>query len=251
MKHYSTLASFYASDEWASCKARVLNERIKGGAVYCEHCGEIVLKDFNPRERNNAGAMVFHHTTILTLANVNNADISINPRRIQILHWACHNIVHGRFSGQNTQPEQKVYLITGAPCSGKTTFARERMQAGDVLIDIDDIWQQISGRPRYEKPNSLKPLVFATRDAQEEQVRLRSGTWRNAFIIKSLPLSMDRKREAEKLNAEVITIEATKEECLERLHRNPNGRNIADYEKFINNYFDMFVPEIRQETFSI
>lgn len=240
MLNYTTLASFYASDAWAACKAQTLKQRMRGGAVYCEHCGELILKDFNPKAKNNAGAMVFHHKIILTLANVNNADISINPSNIAILHWNCHNIVHSRFTGQNTQPEQKVYLITGAPCSGKTTFARERMQAGDLIIDIDDIWQQISGRPRYEKPSSLKPLVFATRDAQEDLVRTRAGTWRNAFIIKSLPLAMDRRRAAEKLGAEVITIDATKEECLERLRKNPNGRNIAEYEGHIEKYFLYF-----------
>lgn len=241
MRVYSTLASFYAGDDWSACKAEVLKERIKGGAVYCEHCGEVILKDFNPRERNNAGAMVFHHKRpLLTVADANNAAISINPSNIAILHWQCHNVVHNRFTGQNTQPEQKVYLITGAPCSGKTTFARERMQAGDLLVDIDDIWQQISGCARYEKPNGLKPIVFKTRDLQEDLVRTRAGTWRNAFIIKSLPLPMDRRREAEKLGAEVITIETPKDECLERLHKNPNGRNVADYEKFINNYFDMY-----------
>ena len=240
MRNYTTRASFYAGDDWANCKAQVLNERLKNGAIYCEHCGGVILKNFNPQEKNNAGAMVFHHITPLTEANMNNAAISINPRNIAILHWQCHNEVHRRFTGQNTRPEKKVYLITGAPCSGKTTFARERMEAGDVIVDIDDIWQQISGRPRYEKPNSLKPLVFATRDAQEEQVRMGAGTWRNAFIIRSLPLAMDRKRLAERIGAEVITIDTPKEECLERLRKNPQGRNVAEYEKFINSYFMMF-----------
>lgn len=242
MRYYTTRASFYASDDWENCKAQVLRERLRGDKVYCEHCGEIILKDFNPKEKNNARAMVFHHVVPLTATNLNDAAISINPRNIAILHWQCHNIVHGRFSGQNTQPEKKVYLITGAPCSGKTTFARERIQEGDVIVDIDDIWQQISGQPRYSKPNSIKPLVFATRAAQEEQVRMRAGTWRNAFIIRSLPLPMDRKREAERLDAEVITIDTPKEECLERLRNNPQGRNVAEYEKYINQYFMMFTP---------
>lgn len=242
MKCYSTLPSFYASDDWENCKAQVLRERLKSGCVYCEHCGEVITKTFNAKERNNADAMVFHHKIYLTASNVNKAEISINPKNIAILHWRCHNVVHKRFTGQNTQPEKKVYLITGAPCSGKTTFSRELMEAGDLIVDIDDIWQQISGRPRYEKPNSLKPLVFATREAQEEQVRLRSGTWRNAFIVRSLPLAMDRTRAAERLGAEVITIDTPKEECLERLRKNPQGRNVAEYEKYINDYFLMFSP---------
>ena len=242
MRTYTTRASFYAGDDWAECKARVLNERLKNGAIYCEHCGGVIVKDFNPREKNNAGAMVFHHITHLTEANMNNAAISINPRNIAILHWQCHNEVHKRFTGQNTRPEKKVYLITGAPCSGKTTFARERMEEGDVIVDIDDIWQQISGQPRYTKPAAVKPLVFAARDALEDQVRMGAGTWRNAFIIRSLPLAMDRKRIAERIGAEVITIDATKEDCLERLRNNPQGRNVAEYEKHIENYFIMFSP---------
>ena len=243
MKTYSTLASFYAGEDWDNCKAIVLKDRIKDGKIYCEHCGEVVLKNFNPQEKNNAGAMVFHHKRpLLTVADANNAAISINPNMIAILHWKCHNIIHNRFSGQNTQPEQKVYLITGAPCSGKTTFARERMEAGDVIVDIDDIWQQISGQPRYIKPNSLKPLVFATRDEQLDKVRMRAGTWRNAFVIRSLPLPMDRTREALKLDAEVITIDTPKDECLARLRNNPQGRNITEYEKYINEYFMMISP---------
>lgn len=237
---FSTRASFYASAEWANCKAAVIAERIKDGALYCEHCGQIIVKSFNPQARNNAGAVVFHHKIPLTEANMNNAAISINPRNIAVLHWQCHNEVHKRFTGQNTRPEKKAYLVTGAPCSGKTTFARDRMEEGDLIIDIDDIWQQISGQPRYVKPNSLKPIVFATRAAQEEQVRMGAGTWRNAFIIRSLPLAMDRTRIAQQLNAEIITIEATKDECLARLRNNPQGRNVAEYEQYINDYFSMY-----------
>lgn len=242
MRNYTTKASFYAGEDWSNCKAQVFKERLRGNAIYCEHCGGVILKDFNPKEKNNAGALVFHHITPLTVANMNNADISINPRNIAVLHWHCHNIVHKRFTGQNTRPEQKVYLITGAPCSGKTTFARELMEAGDLLLDIDDIWQQISGQPRYIKPVALKPIVFKVRDEIEEQVRLGTGTWRNAFIIRGVPLPMDRKRLAEKLGAEVITIDTPKEECLARLRNNPQGRDVAEYEKHIEKYFMMFSP---------
>ena len=241
MRRYSSLASFYAGDDWDECKARVFKDRIKGDKVYCEHCGEVVKKSFNPREKNNAEAMVFHHKRpLLTVADANNAAISINPNNIAILHWRCHNVVHNRFTGQNTRPEKKVYLITGAPCSGKTTLARELMEAGDLIIDIDDIWQTISGQPRYIKPPAIKPLVFAARDVLEEQVRMGAGTWRNAFIIRGLPLPMDRTRAAERLGAEIINVDTPKEECMRRLRENPQGRDLAEYEKHINNYFMIY-----------
>jgi predicted kinase len=241
MKRYDNLAQFYNGQDWASCKAQVTQERLKDGALFCEHCGKVILKSFNPNEKNNKGAVVYHHKIYLTNENVNDASISINPANIAILHWQCHNEVHNRFNGTAVAVERKVYIVTGASCSGKTTFVRERMQEGDIVLDIDDLWQTISGQPRYVKPSALKPIVFNMRLALKEQIAKGAGSWRNAYIIESLPLSTDRKREAERYkahNVEIITMEASREECLNRLYLMPNGRDLKAYETYINNYFE-------------
>lgn len=241
MKTYDNTTQFYNGTDWAMCKAQVTQERLKDGALYCEHCGKIILKSFNPNANNNKGAIVYHHKIYLTNENVNNAAISINPENIAVLHWGCHNEIHGRFNGTAVKVERKVYIITGAACSGKTTFAREHMSEGDLILDIDDIWQTISGQPRYIKPNSLKPIVFNMRLAIKEQIAKGVGSWRNAYIIESLPLATDRKREAERYkahNCEIITMEADRTECLNRLYSNPNGRDIKAYEEYINEYYN-------------
>lgn len=242
MKHFDNLPQFYGSKEWADCKAQVLHERIKAdGTIYCEHCGQPIVKGFNPQANNNKNAIVFHHKIYLNQLNVNDPSISINPNNIAILHWRCHNEVHERFGfGNSNRIEKKVYLITGSSCSGKTSFVKERLEPNDIILDIDDIWQMISGQPRYVKPNALKPIVFAIRDEIKDQVSKGAGTWRNAYIIESLPNERDREREAQRyraFNVEVITMDATKEECLNRLHLNPQGRNVKDYEGYINEYF--------------
>lgn len=246
VKHYENTDQFYRGDDWANCKAQVTLERLKNDVLYCEHCGEPVLKDFNPNKKNNSGAVVYHHIVHLTNSNVNDASISINPKNIMVLHWRCHNFVHKKqeqmIAAKNA--EKKVYIITGASCSGKTTFVKERIQEGDVVLDIDDIWQTISGMPRYTKPNSLKPIVFNMRNELKDQIAKGAGTWRNAFVIESLPLATDRKREVERYkahNVELITMEATREECLQRLYADPNGRDIKAYEEYINNYYDDYI----------
>lgn len=240
MRHYESLAQFYNGVDWAACKDQVTQERLKDGALYCEHCGGVIVKSFNPTANNNKGAIVFHHKTYLTTENVNDASISINPANIAVLHWGCHNEVHNRFNGVAVKVERKVYIVTGASCSGKTTFVRERMQEGDIVLDIDDLWQMLSGQPRYIKPNALKAVVFNMRLAIKEQIAKGAGSWRNAYIIESLPIATDRKREAERYkahNVEIITMEATREECLNRLYLMPNGRDVKAYEEYINSYF--------------
>ena len=242
MRHFDNLPQFYGSKEWADCKAQVLHERVKtDGSIICEHCGQPIIKGFNPQANNNKGAMVFHHKIYLNSLNVNDASISINPNNIAILHWSCHNEIHERFSGGRI--EKKVYIITGAPCSGKTSFVKERLEANDLVLDIDDLWQLVSGQPRYIKPNSLKPIVFQLRDDYKGMISRGAGTWRNAYIIESLPSPTDRKREADRFrafNVEIITMDTSEAECLQRLHENPNGRDIKLYEGFIKEYFSRF-----------
>jgi predicted kinase len=243
MRTFDNTTQFYNSNEWQACKAQVTQERLKDGALYCEHCGKIIVKSFNPNAKNNKGAIVYHHKIYLTNQNVNDASIAINPQNIAVLHWQCHNEVHNRFNGTAVAIERKVYLVTGAPLSGKTTFAFERMQEGDIVLDIDDLWEMLSGQERYTKPNALKPIVFNTRLAIKEQIAKGAGSWRNAYIIESLPLATDRKREAERYkahNTEIITMEASREECLNRLHKFPNGRDIREYETYINEYYDSY-----------
>lgn len=245
MKHYDNTTQFYNGIDWANCKVQVTQERLKGGALYCEHCGKIILKSFNPNAKNNKNAVVYHHIKYLTNDNVNDASISINPSNIMVLHWQCHNEIHNRFNGVAQKIERKVYIITGASCSGKTTFVRERIQTGDIVLDIDDLWQTISGMPRYTKPNSLKPIIFNLRNLIKEQIAKGNGNWRNAYIIESkLYTPVDRKYEIEKYkqhNVELIEMEATREECLQRLYLNPNGRDIKAYEEYINEYFDSYI----------
>lgn len=245
MKHYKNTEQFYNGEDWANCKAQVLQERLKDGALYCEECGGLIVKDFNPNANNNKGALVFHHKRYLTNENVNDASISINPENIACLHWSCHNKVHERFIGGKR--EKKVYIVTGAPCSGKSSWVKERAEKGDIVFDIDTLWQCISGQPRYTKPKALNNLIFLLRrDIKDYITRSSFDNWRNAYIIESLPLAKDRRDEAERYknyNVEVITMNASKEECLQRLLDDPNGRDVKEYTAFIENYFKRYTPD--------
>lgn len=185
--------------------------------------------------------MIFHHKTPLTLQNVNDTSISINPENIAIVHFHCHNEIHQRFYGGKL--EKKVYLVTGSPCSGKSSWARSMLEEGDIILDIDDIWQMVSGQPRYIKPTQCKPLVFKIRDGMKDLIAKGAGGWRNAFIIESLPNPIERNREAERYkahNVEIVTMPTSMNECVERLRNDPQGRDIKSYEGYIKEYFDRF-----------
>ena len=114
------------------------------------------------------------------------------------------------------------------------------MNEGDLIIDIDNIWECVSGCDKYIKPNCLKTIVFSVRDNLIDCVKYRKGKWLNAYVISSLPFKNERDRLADKLGARIIHIDTDKETCIKRLYDNPDGRDIKQWISFIEDYFEQY-----------
>ena len=118
------------------------------------------------------------------------------------------------------------------------------MTEGDLIVDIDSIWQCVSGCDRYVKPLRLRQNVFLVRDLLIDSIRLREGKWANAYVIGGYPLVSERERLIKVLGARAIFIDTPKAECLERLHKADDGRNVEEWEKFISDWWEKFQKKI-------
>ena len=194
------------------------------GVILCEYCGKPIVKAYD---------MIGHHKIELTEENVNDYEVSLNPDNIAFVHHRCHNYIHNKLG----YACRKVYLVHGAPMAGKSEFARSNMNEGDLLLDIDTIWQSVSGCERYIKPKRLNAVVFRVRDTLLDSVKYRVGKWRNAYIVGTYPLTAERERLCKELGAEEIYIDATKEECIERL-KALQISNEEEYLGYIEKYFE-------------
>ena len=218
--------TFYRSKEWRKLLDSLKNERVNDdGQVICEYCGKPIVKAYD---------IIGHHTIELTEENVNDYDISLNPQNIKLVHHSCHNIIHNKLGYAN----REVYLVYGAPLSGKTTWVRSNMTAGDLVIDIDSVWECISFLPRYQKPGRLKSVVFGVRNNLLDAVKYRLGKWNNAYVIGGYPLQGERERLIMELGAREIFIECTKEECLRRLKESDDGRDYKEWSGYIEEWFE-------------
>ena len=166
-----TLKNFYKSDAWRNLLDVLKDERSVDGVLYCELCGKPIIKKYD---------CIGHHTNELREANVNDYTISLNPDNIMLIHYRCHNEIHERFGHVK---QKQVFLVYGAPCSGKTTWVKDNAGKEDLILDIDNIWQMISINDRYVKPNRLKSNVFGVRDCILDMIRMRAGNWKNAYIL--------------------------------------------------------------------
>ena len=222
------LSDFYRSKAWQAFRQTLINERVdEYGFVICEHCGNPIVKQYD---------IIGHHVIELTEENFRDSYIALNPDNVQLIHHRCHNKVHDKLGYSGRQ----VFVVYGSPLSGKTSFVREAMNEGDLIIDIDDIWQCVSGCDRYVKPNRLKSVVFSVRDNLLESVKYRRGKWLNAYIVGGYPYQAERERLLDALGARAIYIDTPKEVCMERLAACEDGRDKDEWAKYIETWWKQF-----------
>lgn len=153
-----TLDNFYQSKQWIKFYSMLRLERTdKEGNLICWHCGKPIVSKYDA---------IAHHTLFLTDANVNDFSVSLNPDLVQFVHHRCHNKIHNKFGYQR----QEVFLVYGSPLSGKSTYVDTVSEPGDLIVDLDKIWEGITGGKKYKKPPVLNSVAFGVRDYLLESV---------------------------------------------------------------------------------
>lgn len=215
---------FYNSKEWRALRDRLIVE----ANFLCAECGESYLKD--------STQLVGHHIKELTPANVQNPNVALNPANIKIICRKCHDKEHRRFEFGG---EHDVYIVYGAPCSGKSSYVNQVATFGDLIVDLDAIYQAISGCQLHYRPNNLKRNALDVRDCLIEQIRLRKGNWHDAYIIGGYPRKLQREQLATKLGAELVFIESSREQA--KLNAQLFlGTQAQEWCEFIDRWFDSF-----------
>lgn len=224
--------AFYDSTEWKLFRERLIIDRTDPEeGIRCEQCNKNI---FNDKKE-------LHHKIRLTDSNVNDYNISLNEDNIEILCTDCHNKEHNRFGYKKARGR---YIVYGAPFSGKTTYVLNNKSDLDIVIDLDRLYEAITLLERYNKPNALRFNVFDLRNTLIDNIRTNRGNFESAWIIGGYPNKVERERLAKKLGAELIYIESTKEECLNRLKCCDDYRKLKEKEwsKYIEEWFEKFLP---------
>lgn len=227
MAKYAILDLFYKGQGWVNFRIAYINERIKhDGGSRCDYCGEWI---------DTMDDITLHHIIELNPDNVHDALISLNPDNIKQMHSGCHNKYHKHGAIKS----RRVFLVYGPPMCGKNTYVKQRAWPGDLIIDIDNIYQAITGLPRYDKPDTLYMNAVAIQNLLLDHVKTRMGRWDNAWIIGGYPDKYKRDKVAMEAGAQIIHIEATKEQCISRLKLDKDRRlREKEWQKYIDKWFE-------------
>ncbi len=245
---------FYRSQAWKRARQGYIDVRkaIDGGL--CELCQE------------EPGTEV-HHKIFLRPENIDDENITLNPENFMLLCYDCHQREHeaARRIGQlvakqrdgkkgvlingsyyydddgNMQPF-RVYIVWGAPGSGKTTYVRKRMQPGDVVIDLDLIGRALSMADKTDVPRNVERVAYDIRDYLYSRIEQRQLDAKRVWVVAGLPKREQRHEIASKLNAELIFIDSEFNDCyMHILHddeRKDKALQLAIIEKWFKEYED-------------
>lgn len=129
-------------------------------------------------------------------------------------HQACNRATKGR--NQPNQSTGRTYIVTGPPCSGKTTWVRRHATAGDITIDYDELaaaLTPISDRAK-DWPAHVAAVARTARQAAIDAA-LKQAREHDVYIIHTQPnpTALQRYRAA---GAEIITIDPGRDTVLAR-----------------------------------
>lgn len=204
--------------------------KIKSGGV-CAKCGGVFdISELRP-----------HHKVELTLDNIDDVNVTLNPDNIEVLCHDCHNAAHKRFG--YAVGAKRVYLVYGSPCAGKTTYVNSIATRNDLIVDLDKIHRAICICGLYDKPDATKRVAFNVRDYLLDEVRTATPRrkWQDAYIIGTYPDRIDRDMFVQDYGAELVHIDTSKEECIKRAYQDIERSSIRDAViGWINAYWERY-----------
>lgn len=111
-----------------------------------------------------------------------------------------------------------VTVIVGAPCAGKSTYAKEKQTEGSVVVDYDELAKAFGSTKPHESYGAVRTVALA---ARKEAIRvILAGIDSEAFIIHTNP-TKEMVDEYLKADAKFVLLDPSKETCLARATQRP------------------------------
>jgi predicted kinase len=109
-----------------------------------------------------------------------------------------------------------IYIVTGPPCVGKSTWVNERAKQGNFVIDLDRIALSISSQdtPHHEYPKHIRAAAISMRKAAVAHA-LNYGRSGDSYIIHAKPPTRAR-AQYKKLGAVFVDLSAPLAALMER-----------------------------------
>lgn len=110
-----------------------------------------------------------------------------------------------------------VYLVYGAPCSGKSTYIKEHMTYSDVVCDVDLIYQAISGNDPHEADLWVHEMALKLYYSLLDMIKEREGGFKDAYVVSIASTDEEVRNAMDRVRADkAVFIDTPRGVCLQR-----------------------------------
>ncbi len=153
-------------------------------------------------------------------------------------------------SKQQAEDDNKDYyrnitIVSGSPCSGKNTYVRNNKKRGDIVWDFDQIHSALTDESTHNHIKQVRKYIFSMRDTFYNDLENEKDL--RVWIINSSPIRSVRNELAKRLNANIVYLKRSKDECL----RVAENERPEEWKGYIENYFERFEDIEENENINI
>lgn len=122
-------------------------------------------------------------------------------------------------------------VITGPPCSGKTTYALEQCKPGDILIDHDRLAQALGSPTPHDHPDHIRRVTLAARKAAIHAAIKQHMYGATVWVVQTT-VGVDMLAMYQAAGAHIVTMKYEVEE----LHRRADAERPALWHELIDSW---------------
>lgn len=129
--------------------------------------------------------------------------------------------------------KKKVYIVSGAPGAGKTTYVHNHKTNNDLVVDMDYICAALNATSSlYQNHEPVLSVALQLQELLYQVIENREGKWENAWVITATSNQRAVKQLARRLEGEIIPLETPLNQCIRNIQS--DSRRNGSKERMIN-----------------
>ena len=124
--------------------------------------------------------------------------------------------------------KKNVYIIGGAPGSGKSTYVAGRKTDNDLVVDLDHICAALNCTGElYQNHEYILDIALQIQEMLYKAIEQRSGKWADAYVVTAASKA-EAEKLARRLSGELVMMDVPLDVCISNIRGDDRRKDRAE-----------------------